>query len=124
MPFIPSETAPTFELPHASFTGLAAPSRGATETSTWIVTLHPGAPGLPHRVTREEIFVCIEGRGLAALGDGTHEMTPGSALVVPAGALFALSNPGTQSFRAVAMLPVGGQACMDGEQPFTPPWAA
>jgi len=124
MPFIPHEDAPTFELPHASFTGLAAPSRGATETSAWIVTLHPGAPGLPHQVTREEIFVCIEGQGLAVLGGETHELSPGSALVVPAGTLFALSNPGVQAFRAVAMLPVGGQACLEGQEPFTPPWAA
>lgn len=124
MPFIPSETAPTFELPHATFTGLAAPSRGATETSAWIVTLHPGAPALPHRVTREEIFICIEGRGLATLGDESHEISPGSALVVPAGTLFALGNPGTQAFRAVAMLPAGGQAYMEGQEPFTPPWAA
>ena len=124
MPFIPREDAPTFELPNASFIGLAAPSRGATETAAWIVALHPGAPGLPHRVTREEIFVCIEGQGLATLGDETHEISSGSALVVPAGTLFALSNPGTTLFRAVAMLPVGGQACVEGQAPFTPPWAA
>ncbi len=124
MPFIAHKHAPTFELPGASFTGLAAPSRGATENAVWIVTLQPQAPGVLHQVTREEVFVCIEGKGKALMGGETHEMTPGSALVVPAGTEFAISNPGSSLFRAVAVLPVGGQAWVAGSEPFTPPWAA
>jgi mannose-6-phosphate isomerase-like protein (cupin superfamily) len=48
----------------------------------------------------------------------------GDSLVVPAGAAFSLSNPGASVFEAVVVLPVGGQAVVGDEAPFTPPWAA
>jgi mannose-6-phosphate isomerase-like protein (cupin superfamily) len=124
MPFIASADAPSFELPHASFSGLASPSRGAAENAVWIVTLHPAAPGVPHRLTREETFIGIEGRAIARLGGRDYELTAGSALVVPADTEFEISNPDPVPFRAVAVLPVGGQALFQDGEPFTPPWAA
>lgn len=123
MPFIPAAEARIFDIPGVRFAGLAAPSRGATENAVWIVTLQPGAPGMPHRLTREEIFVAIGGAASATVDGTAHELTEGSALVVPAGATLSLSNPHAAPFRAVVVLPVGGQARIDGEAPFTPPWA-
>jgi mannose-6-phosphate isomerase-like protein (cupin superfamily) len=124
MPFIASADAYKFDLPDASFSGLAAPSRGATENAVWIVTLHPAAPGVPHRLTREETFIGIEGRAIAKLDGQVYELTAGSALVVPAHTEFQLSNPGPAAFRAVAVMPVGGQAMFQDGEPFTPPWVA
>ncbi|CUI02830.1 cupin domain-containing protein [Massilia antarctica] len=124
MPFIPACAAPTFNLHGASFTGLASPQRGATDTSVWIVTLNAGTPGIPHQLTREEIFVGLEGRAVATIGDQTHELTAGSALIVPPHTMFTLTNPDAAPFRAVAVLPVGGQALIADQPPFTPPWAA
>ena len=123
MPFIDSDQAPRFELHGAAFTGLAAPSRGATETAVWLVTLQPGTVGVPHRLTREEVFVAIEGVARAQVGDQTHELRPGCALVVPAHVDFCLANPYDLPFRTVAVLPVGGQAVLGDQPPFTPPWA-
>jgi uncharacterized protein YjlB len=110
MPFIAADTAPSFELHGAAFTGLASPSRGSTENAVWLVS-------------REETLVCIEGRALARLGSEAHELTPGSALVIPAGVEFSIRNPHPDPFKAVAVLPVGGQAEIAGQAPFTPPWA-
>ncbi len=123
MPFIPATEAQIFEIPGVRFSALAAPSRGATENAVWIVTLQPGAPGMPHSLTREEIFVAIGGAASAIVDGAPHELNEGSALVVPAGAVLSLSNPHAAPFRAVVVLPVGGQARIDGEAPFTPPWA-
>lgn len=123
MPFIDAADAPHFELHGASFIGLAAPSRGATETAAWIVTLAPGTTGVPHRLTREEVFIALDGAARATVGDRTHELRPGCALVVPAGTELRLDNPSDAPFRAVAMLPVGGQALLDGQEAFTPAWA-
>jgi mannose-6-phosphate isomerase-like protein (cupin superfamily) len=123
MPVITSADAPTFDLPGVRFTGLAAPSRGATENSVWTITVEPGAPGVPHSVTREEIFVATEGAGEIRIGDTTLALSPGDAAVVPADTEFALSNPHAEPFRAVVVLPVGGQA-VTAEGQFTPPWAA
>src|SRR6187399_3191082 len=84
MPLIERHSAPTFQLPGTHFTGLAAPSRGSTETSVWLVELAAGTPAVPHCLTREEIFVCLEGQANARLGDEEFLVGPGSALVVPA----------------------------------------
>jgi mannose-6-phosphate isomerase-like protein (cupin superfamily) len=123
MPFIATADAPTFSLHGATFTGLSSPNRGATENAVWVVTLHAGTPAVPHQLTREETFVGLEGRALARIGDKTYEVTAGSALVVPADTEFEISNPDPTPFRAVAILPVGGQAIIAGGAPFTPPWA-
>ena len=87
------------------------------------MTLSDTGTAVPHRLSREETLVCIEGRALARLGSDAHELTPGSALVIPAGVEFSIRNPDPAPFRAVAVLPVGGQAEIAGQPPFTPPWA-
>jgi quercetin dioxygenase-like cupin family protein len=124
MPFISHADAPTFSRHGASFTGLASPQRGATETAVWIVSLAPGSPGTTHQLTREEVFVGIEGHATASVDGCDYELGPGSALIVPAHTNFTISNHSDSNFRALAVLPVGGQAQLAGELPFTPPWAA
>lgn len=108
---------------HATFTGLAAPSRGSAETSVWRVTLKPGAPALEHSMDREEVFVGLAGRARASVGGTVFEVGPGDALIVPAGQLFGLANPTEEPFEAIAVLPVGGRAMVVGGEAFVPPWA-
>ena len=119
---IAAAAAPTFTLPGIEFTGLAAPSRGASESAVWIVTIRPGTPGAPHRLTREEVIVAVEGRARASVCGVDYELEAGGAVIVPPGTEFALANPYDEPFRAVAVLPVGGEAMMGGET-FIPPWA-
>ena len=123
MPFIAAADAPQFELHGAAFTGLASPSRGATANSVWLVTLRDSGQAVTHTLSAEETIVCIEGRALATLGDDVHELTPGSAVVIPPDLRFSIRNPDPAPFRGVAILPVGAQACVEGRVPFTPPWA-
>jgi quercetin dioxygenase-like cupin family protein len=93
MPVIPAATAPTFTMPGLAVTGLAAPSRGATETSIWRLTLAPGAPGSEHTIDREEVFVVLAGRAVATIDGDQHHLRPGDALVVPPHRPFSLANP-------------------------------
>jgi mannose-6-phosphate isomerase-like protein (cupin superfamily) len=123
MPFIAAGDAKVFTLPGVTFAGLAAPSRGATDNAAWIVSVAPGTPGTPHRLSREEILIGLEGSGSARIGDEQFTLTPGSAAIVPAGAIFALANEGAAPFRAVVVLPVGAQATIGDGPAFTPPWA-
>jgi mannose-6-phosphate isomerase-like protein (cupin superfamily) len=123
MPLISATDAPVFELHGATFTGLASPSRGATENAVWIVTVRPGTPAVLHRLTREETFVGIEGEARAIVAGQLLHVTPGSALVVPPHTDFALENPFDAPFRAVVVLPVGGQGLIGDGPAFTPPWA-
>ena len=82
----------------------------------------PGTPGAPHRLTREEVIVAVEGRARATVGGIDYELEAGGAVIVPARTEFVLANPYAEPFRAVAVLPVGGEAVMNGET-FIPPWA-
>jgi len=67
--------------------------------------------------------VCIEGEARAILDGASIRLTLGRALVVPPHTDFALETPADVTFRAVVVLPVGGQGIIDDGPPFTPPWA-
>jgi mannose-6-phosphate isomerase-like protein (cupin superfamily) len=123
MPVVPAPGGPTHEVGGARFTSLATPSRGSTDTSVWSVEIAPGAPGTPHQLTREEVFVVLDGRADVRIGDEVSTATPGDAIVVPAGVPFALTAAGEQPLRALCVLPVGGQAHLGDGVPFVPPWA-
>ena len=123
MPHIKAKDAVIFTLPQVTFSGLAAPSRGARETSVWRVRLAPHAPGAAHSLSREEVLVAIAGAAQAVIGGVVHQVEAGDAIIVPAEVSFSLSNPGNLAFEAIALLPVGGHARIDGEAAFIPPWA-
>jgi quercetin dioxygenase-like cupin family protein len=123
MAVIPAPTAPTHELPGASFTSLATPSRGSAETCVWQVELAPGEPSPPHRLTREEVFVVLAGCAEVRLGNEVSRAGTGDAIVVPPGVDFTLAALGNAPLRALCVLPVGGQGVLADGNPFTPPWA-
>ena len=123
MPLIRAADAPTFEIPFMTATGLAAPRRGSNENSVWRFTIAPCSPGAEHAVTREEIFVALAGRAAVTVDGETRDFTAGDALVVPPDVPFKIAVDGDTPFEAVAILPVGAQAYLPGEAPFSPPWA-
>ncbi len=122
MQIIRGELAPQFKLPGLTFTGLAAPSRGALSTCVWRLQMAPGTPGSAHSLDTEEIFLALGGRAEVTWGAERHELSAGDVLIVPAGRLFSLSNPGIETFEAVAVAPVGVRATMPQGEPFAPPW--
>ncbi|MEC3954892.1 cupin domain-containing protein [Nocardia sp. CDC153] len=123
MPLIRDVEAPRFSNDHASFVGLAAPSRGSTENCAWRLTLNPGVDAPPHALDREEIFIALSGTLRVTMGEQTLTVESGDALVVPAFQQFALSNPGDEPFEAIVILPVGGQGLIPGQDPVVAPWA-
>ncbi|HEX5248197.1 MAG TPA: cupin domain-containing protein [Gaiellales bacterium] len=122
MPVIERDAQRHHELHGARFHTLASPSLGSRETSVWRVHLEAGTPGLPHRVTREEIFVVVSGSATATLDGMAHPLSAGSTLVLPAGVELALET-GAAALEAIVCLPVGGQGVVGDGEPFTPPWA-
>lgn len=123
MPLITASEAPLFENDHATFVGLAAPSRGSTENCAWRLTIKPGTAAPPHSLDREEIFVALSGTLTVTMDGAVMGVAPGDALVVPAHQQFAMANHGTEPFEAVVVLPVGGRGIIEGREPFVPPWA-
>lgn len=119
-------TAPadaTHTLGSTRFTSLATPSRGSQENSVWRVDIAPGTPATPHSLTREEVFVVLDGEAAVEIDGVCESALPGDAIVVPAGVDFALTNGGDRPLRLLCCLPVGGQGLIAGGEPFTPPWA-
>lgn len=123
MPHIAAADAPIFTLPGTTFTGLAAPSRGARENAVWRVALAPGTLPRAHQLTREEILVATSGDAVASLNGEEIRFSAGDALIIPAFAEFSLANPGDTAFEAVAVLPVGARAMMQDGELLTPPWS-
>ena len=123
MAVIPAPTGPTHELGGTTFTALATPSRGSTDTSVWRVEIPPGTPATPHRLTREEVFVVLAGGAEVSLDGRRESARPGDVVVVPVGVEFEIAPAGEEPLRALCCLPVGGQARLADGEPFTPPWA-
>ena len=123
MPVIPAPPAHTHELPGARFTSLATPSRGSTDTAVWVVELDPATDHTPHSLTREEVFVVLEGTAGVRLDGQESTAVAGDAIVVPPATPFALSNAGDGPLRLVCCMPVGGQGSLEDGTTFTPPWA-
>ena len=121
MPVITADDAPVFETSGNVITALAAPSRGANDAAAWRIRLAADNPSVAHTLTREETFIVLAGTLTARFDDHDESAAAGGALIVPAGRRFHLVAEDGPA-EAVCMLPVGGQAIVDGA-PFTPPWA-
>ena len=117
--------APVFDAAGTTVTGYAAPSRGASEVSLWQIELAPGSTSPLHHMDCEEVFLGLHGHAVAAIDEAEHPLGPGDCLILPAGTDFTLHVPWEEPFRAMACIPVGGQATMVPDGPtFAPPWAA
>jgi mannose-6-phosphate isomerase-like protein (cupin superfamily) len=120
---IHSDAAPTFTLGGTTATGYASPSRGARDLSLWRIALAPGEASPPHALTREEVFLALDGTATATLDGAEHPFAAGDCLVVPAGVPFTLTA-GPQGLQAVCAMPGDGQATILPDGPtMTPPWA-
>jgi mannose-6-phosphate isomerase-like protein (cupin superfamily) len=123
MPVITGPSTATHDIGPTRFTSLATPTRGSRETAVWQVEIDPGTPATPHLLTREEVFVVLEGQACVDIDGVRATARPGDAIVVPPELVFALSNEGSEALRLVCCMPVGGQGRLVDGEPFTPPWA-
>ena len=123
MPVLPAPTEPTHVLEGTRFTSLATPSRGSADTALWQVEIEAGTPATPpHRMTREELFVVVDGTARVTFPDGSQLAKSGDVIVVPDGIDFAVANEGRSTLRMLCCMPVGGQVAV-ADSVFTPPWA-
>jgi mannose-6-phosphate isomerase-like protein (cupin superfamily) len=124
MPVTHAADAPTFTLPGFHFTGLTAPSRGATEVCSWRLRVEPNASsGQPHWLDHEEVFVLLEGSLQAIINDEQITTDAGDALTVPAHSRLQIANPGATPAQAIVCIPAGFHAFSDEGEIGTPPWA-
>src|SRR4029078_3050633 len=115
MPVIPPEQAPTFDAGGATITGLAAPSRGATDTAAWRIGFSGVHASPPHSLDREEVFVVLSGAVTARYADHSETAHSGGARIVPAGVEFSVGADDGPA-EAVCTLPVGGTGLLAGHR--------
>lgn len=124
MPVIRATDTPKFTLDGFHFTGLTAPSRGASEISTWRLEVEPGAKSEAHWLDHEETFILLDGTISVSVAEEQIELHAGDALCVPARSLLQLASTGDKTAHLVVCLPVGARGTMaDGREVDTPVWA-
>lgn len=81
------------ESPNARMTGLAAPSRGSAELSTWTVAMEAGRTGPEHAASREQVWTVTAGAFEVTCADRTEKITAGQTFVLPPHALRQIHAP-------------------------------
>ncbi|MGW7435130.1 VOC family protein [Streptomyces sp. NPDC054849] len=111
------------ESPNARMTGLAAPSRGSTELSTWTVAMEPGQTGPEHSISREQVWTVTAGVLHVTCGGRTDEITAGQTLILPPDVLRQVHAP--QAAEAHVAMRLDGVASVPGtEGTRVLPWAS
>ena len=116
----------TIETPTAVMAGLAAPSQGTAELSTWRVRMTRGSNSPVHIIDREQVWMPLHGTFEFTVDGETAVVGAGEALAVPSGATrqFRVGGAGTSAAEAIVCMAAGGQATVPGNDARQPlPWA-
>ncbi|NXY97756.1 cupin domain-containing protein [Streptomyces sp. BR123] len=104
-------------------TGLAAPSRGSTEISTWAVAMEAGRTGPEHSVSREQVWTVTAGSLEITCGGRTETVVAGQTLVLPPDRIRRVHAP--QAAEAHVAMRTDGVVCVPGaEGARSLPWAS
>ncbi|MBL1112975.1 cupin domain-containing protein [Streptomyces sp. 110] len=103
--------------------GLAGPSQGSAEVSTWRVRLDADMATPVHIIDREQVWMAVSGEFEVVANGETEQVKAGQAVILPAGAVRRLKAVGSPAEAFVAM-GVGGKAMVPGSEDKIPlPWA-
>lgn len=110
------------ESPNARMTGLAAPSRGSSELSTWTVTMQAGQNGPEHSVSREQVWTVTSGVLEVTCAGRTEKVAAGQTLVLPPDVFRQVHAP--QAAEAHVVMRADGVVSVAGsEETRVLPWA-
>jgi quercetin dioxygenase-like cupin family protein len=125
MPVARASDHRTFEVAEstgeATVTGLASPSRGATEILLYRMDLAPGAALPPHRHDHEEAFHLLSGT-LASVQAGERiPVWAGDAVMIPSGVLHS-ARAGPDGAVLLVAMPKGTRTIRPDGASSVPPW--
>ncbi|WP_431047604.1 VOC family protein [Streptomyces sp. P1-3] len=110
------------ESPNARMTGLAAPSRGSAELSTWTVAMEAGQTGPEHVISREQVWTVTAGVLDVTCDGRTEKISAGQTFVLPPDVLRQVHAP--QAAEAHVAMRADGVASVPGtEGTRVLPWA-
>lgn len=122
MPIVREADAVPYRLHGATFHSFAAPARGSGELCAWRLEVAPGTEGVAHVVSREEVLLLLSGVLTVTLDDVAAQVSPGEAVVVPAGSRFRVDNSSGETATAWVTTSVGLEATMADGSRISPPW--
>jgi quercetin dioxygenase-like cupin family protein len=126
MRVITETTERTIKTPTGVMAGLAAPSQGTAELSTWRVRMTPGSNSPVHIIDREQVWMPLRGTFEFTVDGETAVVGTGEAPAVPSGATrqFRVGGAGTSEAEAIVCMAAGGQATVPGSDARQSlPWA-
>jgi quercetin dioxygenase-like cupin family protein len=139
VPVVHAADAVVHELHGSVFASYAAPATGSHELCAWRLQVPAGSSGVPHAVSREEILLVLGGALQVTLTGGGQpcgaqhggtqpvegaavEAAAGDVIVVPAGAVLRIDNPGVEQASAWVTTSVGLEAVLPDGSRIQPPW--
>ncbi|WP_239158920.1 cupin domain-containing protein [Winogradskya humida] len=106
----------------STFHSYFSPSSGSRELCAWRLEVAPGTTGVPHRVSREEVLLLLDGELTATIDGVAATLRAGEAAMVPAGSTFGIDNVSGRPASAWVTTSVGLEATLDSGEVIRPPW--
>lgn len=85
MPVLHAADVVAFETHGSQFLSYVSPARGSSQLCAWQLTVPADLQGVPHRPTREEVLLILDGELLVTLDGHTSVVHRGDVVLVPAG---------------------------------------
>lgn len=124
MSVIHAADAQVHELHGARFSSYAAPSRGTSaQLCSWRVDVPAGTTGVPHVISREEVFLVLEGVMRLVIDGEPEQLHTGDVAVAPASARLQVDNAGPGAAAAWVTTSAGLEAVLPDGSRVNPPWA-
>jgi quercetin dioxygenase-like cupin family protein len=124
MPHLQNAAARRFQMHGVSFSSFASSATGAVQLSAWRADFSPDTPGKAHTMSAEETLYVLSGTLDVEIDGDRFAADAGDAVLVPAGAVFRISNTTEAPAQAWVTTIVGMTAAIHPEGDLiTPPWA-
>jgi quercetin dioxygenase-like cupin family protein len=122
MPVLRAADAAGYDVHGSRFDSYVSPRNGGRELCAWRLSVPAGSLGVPHRPTRDEVLLVLDGRLQVTLDGETSTVGAGDAVLVQSGCELRVDG-GTDGGAAWVTTTPGLQAVTADGQRLTPPWA-
>ncbi|MGO8886878.1 MAG: cupin domain-containing protein [Streptosporangiaceae bacterium] len=106
----------------STFSAYVAPSRGSSQLCAWRLTVPAGSEGVPHRPSREEVLLVLDGELRITLDGARADLAAGDVVLVPAGGELRVDGGAFAAAVWVTTTPGLEAVLADGAR-MAPPWA-
>jgi mannose-6-phosphate isomerase-like protein (cupin superfamily) len=123
MPVIRSTEGVEHKVHGVHFTAYANSKTGTSELCAWSTRIPAAQPGVPHRVSKEELLLITSGTPHVTIDDETTAVAPGDVIVVPTGSMLTIEGAPDQDSTMWVTTTRGLIAKLPDGSDLAPPWA-